>query len=139
MCALSTWETIGWVPDVRAALATITGAPPFPDAETFRGTMGKGQWHLPEFVEQQLATHGFEEIEVEVVPSSSFIESAAFYAEQYSEMMVQLTTRFWNDEDRDKYGGLVKPALLKYLTEKYGEGKPFEMKMVAIIATARKP
>jgi len=34
---------------------------------------------------------------------------------------------------------LVKPALLKYLTEKYGEGKPFEMKMVAIIATARKP
>lgn len=139
VCALSTWHTVGWIPYARAAFDTITDAPTFPDTETFMNSFGKGPWHNPAFVEQQLATHGFENIEVQTVPSSTTMPSPEKFAELFSGMTVQMTTRFWSDEDRNKYSGLIGPALLKVLIEKYGEGQAFELEMVAIVATCRKP
>jgi hypothetical protein len=136
---MTTWHTLGWVADVRAGFGTIPGAPPFPDADTFLKAMNTGEWYNTEFVQQQLATHGFEDVKVEIVPTTTHIESAAVYVEQYLPMYLQFTAKFWSDEDREKYSGSAGPALLKYMTEKYGEGKAFELKMVAIVSTARKP
>jgi len=76
------------------ALATITGAPPFPDDETFISSMGDGKR--------------------------------------------QFTSKFWSEEDRARYGSEVKPTLMKLMTEKYPNGQAFELRMVAIIASAHK-
>jgi hypothetical protein len=139
VCAFSVWEKLGWVPDFSATVATIPDAPPFPDMETFLSKATTGPWHHHEFVEQQLVTHGFVDIKVEVVPTSSLVEDSTVFAKAFSAVMVRLLTpHVWSEQDRDRFGGLVEPALAKHLMEKY-KGKPFELEMIAIIATARKP
>jgi hypothetical protein len=138
-CALSTWETRGWVEDARAAIATIPGAPPFPDTETFVNAVDNGSWNRPDFVREQLANHGFEDIKVEVVPNSVFFENVEVYMRQFSGIIPTVATEFWDEGDCAAYGPLVAPAVLEYLKGKYGVDEVFELKMVAIIATARKP
>jgi len=140
VCAFSTWQKAGWGPDVQAVLATIPGAPPFPDAEVIMMALSGGaRWHDPLFVEQRLAAHGFEDIDVGVVASLASVDDAAAYAELFTPMLARLASVVWSGEDCERYCGLMKPALLKYMTEKYGEGRRIEWEMVAIIATARKP
>ena len=141
ICAFSTWQTVGWIPDVRAALATIPGAPPFPDDETFMSTLSRGApWHRPAYVEEQLAVHGFKDDKVEVMTSLPSVDNPAVYAEMFSRMIVGfMASLIWSNEDREKYADSVKPALLGYMTKKYGEGQRIEWDMAAIVATARKP
>lgn len=127
--------------DIRAAVATIPGAPPFPEHDDFMKTMNRGAlWHRPSYVEQQLAAHGFEDVKVEVMTSLPSIDSPAAYAELFSRVIVGfMAPLIWSNEDREKYADLVKPALLEYTTEKYGEGQRIEWEVTAIVATGRKP
>jgi hypothetical protein len=96
-------------------------------------------WHHPSFVEQQLATHGFKDAKVEVTTSLASVDSPAAYAGLFSPMLAGFLTMLWSNEDCEKYGKLVKPAVLKYMTETYGEVQGIEWEMAAVIATARKP
>lgn len=140
ICAFSTWKTAGWVPDVVAALATIPGAPPFPDTEKLMIGVNHGAlWHHPSYVEQQLPAHGFEDAKVVTITSLASVDSPATYVEMFWRILTGMIYIFWSNEDREKYTGLAKPALLKYMTEKYGEGQRIEWEMTAILATARKP
>ena len=139
-CGLTTWVTAGWTPDVREALATLTGAPPFPEDEVFLRSVGDGKpWHHPEYVKRKLEDHGFEDIKVEVVPDSSLIDNTAAFVDQFSGMLGWFTSKFWSEEDRAKYGGEVKRVLMKHMSQKYPDGQAVELTMVAIIASARKP
>jgi hypothetical protein len=139
-CGITTWDTIGWIPDVRLALATISGAPPLPDDETIMGSMGDHKpWHQAGYVKQKLEDHGFGDVKVEVVPNASPIEDLTVFLEQLSGMVGHFTTKFWSEGDRARYGGEIKVALTKHMTEKYPDGQVFELTMIAIIASARKP
>jgi len=140
VCGISTWDTLGWTPHVRGAIATITGAPPFPDDETFLRSMSDGKpWHRAEYVEQKLGDHGFQGIKVEIMANSYTMDSATYFVELFSGMSAQFTAKFWSEDDHARYGREVKPALMKYMTEKYPDDQAFELTMVAIIASARKP
>jgi len=141
ICAFSTWKATGYMPDIRAAVATIPGAPPFPKHDDFMTIMNRGAlWHHPSYVEQQLAAHGFKDVKVEVMTSLPSIDSPAAYAELFSRTtMGFMAPLIWSNEDREKYADLVKPALLEYMTKKYGEGLRIEWEMTAIVATGRKP
>lgn len=131
--------TIGWREELAAALATIPGAPPFPTSEEFMLKMSPGPWWLESYVQEQLATHGFQSIAVETFPCPFTLKSPAAYVEEYGGMMTGITGQGWGPEKMKEYGGDVKGVLLKYLTEKYGEGKPFTVNMEAIVANSRKP
>jgi len=139
ICALSTWDTIGWIGDVRAAFATIPGAPPFPDVESWLASWGEGAWHRATYVEQQLTAHGFVNVRVEIVPDTVTIPSPEQYYEVFSPMVQHIKTKFWSEDECERCGGSIKPALLKYLTDKYGEGRPVETNWAAILTTASKP
>jgi hypothetical protein len=144
VCGISTWGTVGWMPDVREAFATITGAPPFPDHKTLQSSLGDGgQWYRSEYVKQKLADHGFEGIKVEVVPSPVTFDNVPAFVEHFLAMSTQFTAKFWSKDDHAKYSGEIKPALMKHMTKKYPEGHATELtkatQMMAIVASARKP
>ena len=139
ICALSTWKTLGWIPYFRVAIDTIPGAPKFPETEVFMTSLGKGDWHRAAYAEHELRRHGFQNIELEVKAFVFPIESPAAFAELFSAAVMQFTLKFWNEEERDKYGDLVKPALRQHLSEKFGEGNVVEFLMTSILASACKP
>lgn len=138
ICALSTWDTVGWLPDVQAAFATLPDPPMFPDTETFYASMGKGRWYETSFVAQKLTAVGFVDVQVEVVRRNSQTKDAVEFCEVFDTMLHFITERFWSEEERRRCGPLVKGALLEHLKGKYADGV-IEMDWAAILATGRKP
>lgn len=138
ICALSTWDTVGWAPDVRASFATLPGSPMFPDVETFHASLGKGRWYEASFVEQKLTAVGFVDVKVEVVRRTSHTVDAAEFCRVFDTMLRVLVERFWSEEERRRCGPLVEGALVKHLNGKYGDGI-IEMDWAAILATGTKP
>lgn len=138
-CAITTWKVLGWVPDVRAAMATIEDAPLWPDMQTFLNMMGDGNpWNDPSYVKQQLEVLGFKDVKIEIIPHYASYPSASEYAEIFSAMGTQFAAKIWTDSDNVKFGPRIKPALLNYMTGKYGEGNEIKQEMVAIMATGIK-
>ncbi|KAF7986405.1 hypothetical protein HWV62_31127 [Athelia sp. TMB] len=140
-CGLSTWQSIGWIPDVQAAIATIQGAPPFPDAHAFGAAMIKGDWHDPSFVEATLKRSGFESVVVNTARHVANMGSPEVHADLFSGMLpnMLLGSKAWTNDDVERYGKLLAPALARYYKDRDGEGKDVEFEMVAVIATAQKP
>lgn len=139
IAAFSTWNSVGWYPDIRAAFATLPGSPPVPDAETLISSWGKGAWHKAEFVKGQLTAHGFVDVKVRIERYTWREKSPASFCETFRTMAKCITSAFWNEAERKKCEGLVEGALLKYLVEKYGKDSEIEMNWAAILATGRKP
>lgn len=136
-CALSSWDTIGWIPIVRAAFTTLPGPPPFPDTETMLSSFGPGSWHRTKHAEEQLLAHGFVEVNVQIARNTMTMKNAAEFVEAFSMIIPLITSKFWSDQDRERCGGLIDGALMDYLTGKYGEG-PINLDWAAILATGRK-
>ena len=140
MCAFSVWERVGWVDDVREAFATLPGPSPFPDYVTLTKSWGSGgDWHEPAWVEETVKKHGYVDVSVESIAKDLTIANAAEFSDTISVMIPMILKRFWTEEERGKNEEKVMPAILKYMTDKYGEGKPISMHWVAILVTARKP
>jgi len=139
VCGISTWESVGWYTDFRAAMATIEGAPALPDDKTFIAATGKGAWNQPLYVKEQLEARGFQTVEVNKASGFPRMDSPAEYTEGFLSMVPFMVSKFWSSEELERLRPMIKPAMLKYMTEKYGEGKEFEFEMKAIIATGRKP
>jgi SAM-dependent methyltransferase len=138
VCGFTTWLTSSWIEDVRAAVATIPGAPAIPDATTVIAVLTNG-WSHPEYVEEQLNVHGFKDIEVVLSPNFSPIENPAC-AGRFAGVLLQIvSSKFWTADDRERYGPSFPAAFVKHLTEKHGEGKSFGFEAIAIVATGRKP
>jgi len=136
----TTWAEMGWLPDVRAAFTSAPDPLPFPSDDGFRVAMGDGRhWHLPSFVEEELSTVGFVDVKTELVPSSSTVENLPMWVGGFALVIGSFVRKAWTQEQWERYEPKILPALLQYYKAKYGEEKPFEVKMVAIAAAARKP
>ncbi|KAI9803852.1 MAG: hypothetical protein M1825_001732 [Sarcosagium campestre] len=139
VCALSTWEEISWVDEVREAIATIPDAPPFPETHDILRSWSTGDWFRPGYVEKVLRQHGFVDVQVHSVPNTSSVGTAEKFAEVFTPMTTMATKSAWTDEQRERIASLIQPAIVKYLTDKYGEDKEINTKWVAILATGSKP
>ncbi len=139
VCALSTWDSVGWVPIIRAVFATLPGPPPFPDTETLMKSWGKGRWYSTEFVEEQLVAHGFVDVKVEIARNRTTVMNSKEFFEGFSMMLGQITSKFWSEQDKDRCEGLIEGAVIKYLNGKYGENGAFEIDWAAVLSTGRKP
>lgn len=137
ICALSSWETVGWVPIVRAAFATLPGPPPFPDTEAMLSSFGPGSWHRTKHAEEQLRAHGFVEVNVQIARNKMAVKNAAEFVEIFKMMVPLITSKFWSEQERERCGGLINGALMDYLTRKYGKG-PIQLDWAAILATGLK-
>jgi len=140
VCAFTSWQTIGWIPDIRKVIATIEGAPPLPNTNTFLKSMGKGEWWDTSYVETALKRWGFEDIVLNTVRNVTTMGKPEAYGQSFSGMLGKMLvgSKTWTQEDFEKYGKLLAPAVTIYYKEKNGE-KEVELEMVAILATARKP
>lgn len=140
MCALTGWETVGWIPDAREAIATIEGAPPFPETKAFFRAMGKGEWWDTSFVEAAIKRKGFEDIVINTMRNVPTMGKPEVYGQSFSGMLGQMLvgSKAWTKEDLEKYGKSLAPALTKFQAEKNGD-EEVAFEMVAILATARKP
>jgi hypothetical protein len=100
VCGTTAWDSVGWVTYIREAVHHPWRSP-FPDHETYITSFGDGKpWHHAAYVKQKLEDHGFQGIEVNVVPNFTPIENATAFVEQFSGILEHLTTDFWSQEDR---------------------------------------
>ncbi|KAL8705800.1 MAG: hypothetical protein Q9201_001087 [Fulgogasparrea decipioides] len=143
ICAFTTWAHVGWIAELRAAIATLPGPPPFPDDLTMKRSWGDGgDWHSADWIRSHLSDsqkYNFIDIDVETVEMDPEIESPAVFVDTFSVMVPVLLKRFWSEQERKEKGDMVLPALLKHMNERYGEGKPLRMRWVANVVTAVRP
>ena len=128
--------------DVRAAMATLPGPPPFPDDVTMYRSWGVGEWYSADWIRSHLSdptNFQFEDVDVEAVGKDLVMESPSTFVDTFSVMIPMIIKRFWSEQDRREKADLVVPALLRYMNGKYGEGKPVRMHWVANLVTATKP
>ncbi|KAL8734035.1 MAG: hypothetical protein Q9166_001796 [cf. Caloplaca sp. 2 TL-2023] len=149
----TTWSHVDWVADIRAAVATLPGPPPFPDDVTMYRSWGVGDWHSAEWIRKHLSdttspsstsssgaklSH-FTDIQVEELGKDLVMSSPEVFMDVFSVMVPSLLKKFWSEEQRMKLGGMVVPTMLEYMNGKYGEGKEVRMHWVANFVVARKP
>lgn len=53
-------------------------------------------------------------------------------------MLTFFASNAWTAEEMKEFGEEIKPAMSKYLGEKYPEGGPYAVDMAAIVASGRK-
>ncbi|KAJ5133345.1 hypothetical protein N7448_001626 [Penicillium atrosanguineum] len=136
--AFSTWIEPGWITIVQKALETIPESLPFPTTEEFLAHSGRVEWNSVPWIESQLKQRGFEKIIVKAdtktisLPGPEFVEMAMI-------MFPVITKSFWTEKQREDHGDKVRPALEKYLEQRYGKDEDVPMEWTAILSTACKP
>ncbi|KAL8718232.1 MAG: hypothetical protein Q9225_004604 [Loekoesia sp. 1 TL-2023] len=142
ICAFTTWQHVDWITDVRGAFATLPGPPPFPDDLAMYRSWGQGDWHSTDWIRshiQKSKIYHFTNIEIESVGKDPVMESSAMFVDAFSVMIPMILKKFWSEQDRKEKGEMAVPALLKYMNEKYGDGKEVKMHWVANVVTMEKP
>ncbi|EFQ99087.1 hypothetical protein MGYG_02101 [Nannizzia gypsea CBS 118893] len=138
--AFTTWKKIGWSDDVNAAIATVAPDLPRPTSDEFLMSLGSGdEWHNPAWVESQLQKRGLGDIQVRLVQKTMATSTHSEMMPALTPIMLHLPARFWSEEQREKYGSSLAPAVSDYLTSRYGVDNPIPMDWIAIVATATKP
>jgi SAM-dependent methyltransferase len=138
-CGITTWSYYGWLPQMREALATLPEpCPPFPTDEAMLGLFPTGAWHKKEFVEGQLSSYGFTDIDVRDEPISISSYIPEIYESFNFIVLPLIMNKFWSEADKERCGKLAEPAIIKYFAEKYGKDVLIEQHYSAIVATARK-
>jgi len=135
---VSTWQKIGWLPDIRAAFATTTDLPPFPsDDRVMKASSSDGHWDDAKWVEKNLADHGFDDVNVQVVPRQSRLENVDEFMMLLPGTVGLIINKFWTAEEKQKCTTVCNETVKKYMRGKYGSGAVV-WDWVAILATARK-
>lgn len=127
----------GWVSIIHEAIRTIPADLPFPSTRDFLAALGNGEWYSVDWIESQLQKRGFVDINVktETKAISLFVPE---FVEMSMMMFPMISKYFWAEEQREQYGDLVRPALEKYLSGRYGVDGEVLMEWTAILSTARK-
>lgn len=120
------------------ALETMPGNLPFPTSEEFLSILSHGKWHSVPWIKSQLQQRGFENIIVEAdtkaisLPVPEFVEMSML-------MFPMIANSFWTQKQREDSQDKVRPALEKYLEDRYGKDGDVFIEWTAVLSTARKP
>ncbi|KAF7961130.1 hypothetical protein EAE96_000797 [Botrytis aclada] len=97
-------------------------------------------WENRLWVTETLEKQGLFDAKAVVHPMSmKWNKVQEFMDSSFPIMMSIFPLKLWTEGDREKYGPLLVPALEAFLLDKYGKDSPFNLKMIAITATAMKP
>jgi hypothetical protein len=131
------FEIAGWISIVEKAIKTIPGAPPFPSTQEFLEKLGDGKWYSTSWIESQLQQRGFVDIDVRTEAKALPLKVPEF-VEMTMIMFPMIVKNWWTEQQREESLDKVRPALVKYLTDVYGEEGEIDMEWTAILSTARK-
>ena len=90
------------------------------------------------WIESQLKQRGFENIIVKAETRAISLVGPEL-VEMATMMFPAIAKFFWTEKQREDHEHKVRPALEKYLEERYGKNKDVPMEWTAILSTARKP
>lgn len=130
--------TAGWVLVVQKAIETLPENLPFPRTQQFLSALSNGEWNSTSWIESQLKDREFEDINVKI-DTKDISLSVSEFVEMTMIMLPMITRYFWTEKQREEGGDKVRPALVKYLDDKYGKDGEVPMEWTAILSTARKP
>ncbi|KAK5179878.1 hypothetical protein LTR44_007694 [Exophiala sp. CCFEE 6388] len=137
--AMSTWETLGWYPDVRAALATEPELPKMRVGEKLRELFSpEDRWDDAAFIQELVRSLGFVDVQTESVPQRSRISRNSGIMGMLNGILGQMMTKSWTKEEQEKYSERAKTAVERYMKQKYGEDE-IEWDWIAVLTVAKKP
>ncbi|KIX05379.1 uncharacterized protein Z518_06251 [Rhinocladiella mackenziei CBS 650.93] len=137
--AMSSWEKIGWSPDVRAAFATDPELPPMPSDEEVAALLSPGgKWNEPAWARDTVTQAGFEDVRVQSVPHTSLLDGVTELMTLVTGVVAMLMSRIWSKEQQEKYNERAKVAVEKYMEQKYRNSE-IKWDWIAILITAKKP
>lgn len=122
---------------VQKAIEALPENLPFPTTQQFLGALGNGEWNSTSWIESQLTDREFEDIKVKV-DTKDISLSVSEFVEMTMVMLPMVAKYFWTEKQREESGDKVRPALVKYLEDKYGKDGEVPMEWTAILSTARK-
>lgn len=126
------------MPVFKQALETIPENLPFPTTEGFLALLSRGEWNSVPWIESQLRQRGFENIIVKANNKTVSLTGPEF-VEMTMLMFHLIAKSLWTENQREAHEGKVRPALEKYLEERYGKDGLVPLEWTAILSTARKP
>jgi hypothetical protein len=137
--AISSWAYMGWHDILARALARMADPPRLPSQDEILRAIAKGgAWNDVAFVRKQLEDAGC--VDIDVVQQKQRIECGTVpeFVETMAGM-VQMISRFWDENKRPQLIEGVTKALLEEATEQAGgeEGSVY-MDFEPIIASGRK-
>lgn len=131
----TSWKVIAWWDSVArpAVKHFIPDGPELPHP----GAVFPGRgWSDASAIPEKLTKAGFKEIDVSEYSFTPDVEAAEF-AEAMAVLVKVITGRLWSEEDNEKFGPQIEPALLKYLETNF-EGGKWDGKMLALISIGKK-
>ncbi|KAF4634127.1 hypothetical protein G7Y89_g3972 [Cudoniella acicularis] len=124
-----------WMTYVRDALAHLPGLPYWPQTSgELTGPWAQGPWENPHYVEAMLHRRGFTDINVIALSIHIPLKDADDFYGVYDAFIGWTMERFWTEE-RKKCAPLVRPAIVKYMSERFGKGVPFSIEKICMLAT----
>ncbi|OAP57202.1 hypothetical protein AYL99_07940 [Fonsecaea erecta] len=139
LAAMSTWGDGGWLPDVRAALASDPSLPRGPDAkELLEAFSPDSDWSDPSWITTTLQDFGFEDIQIKTVPRTGVLDGMEEFMTTVPMTLGNIIDKCWTPAQAEAHGERAKETLVKYVAEKYPSGE-IKWDWVAHLITARKP
>ncbi|RFU29242.1 hypothetical protein B7463_g7109, partial [Scytalidium lignicola] len=123
--AFTTWQQFAWVDIANATVALLSDDLPQVSCEEFLGAFQKGDWQDPSWLELQLKSRQLTDIEIKVV-SKKIEASAQEIGLATTPPMTMIMSRFWTEEQRQKYGPKLMPRIIKYMEDTYTQDNPAE-------------
>ncbi|CAP96441.1 hypothetical protein E8E15_007455 [Penicillium rubens] len=133
---ISTWQRTEWLAVVEAAVAIIPADLPFPTTKEFMSCMNPG-WDSEDYVHSRFEEAGFHSVQVTTI-SKQFETSVEDLYKIAQPVIPIIVSKWWNQEQRDKYENDILPALQRHLNETYGENGLVPQEWTAVFATGQK-
>lgn len=139
LVAMSTWDEGGWLPDVRAALASDPTLPRGPSAKELLETFSpESDWSEPRWIEGVLQEFGFDDIQITTKQRTSELDGVDEFKLTVPNTLGNIIAKCWSPEQAATHGERAKETLIRYTKEKYGDGQ-IRWDWAAHLMTAKKP
>ncbi|KAJ9627354.1 hypothetical protein H2204_009765 [Knufia peltigerae] len=136
--AMNSWESVGWMSDIRDALATDPTLPPVPsDEEMLKTFSSDGNWNDREWISDFVSRNGFVNVEITPIPHQTSLAGVTELMSLFQGFIMLLIKKEWSDEEKESFKKRARVAIEKYMTEKYGDGE-IKWNWVALMITAKK-
>ncbi|KZV97100.1 S-adenosyl-L-methionine-dependent methyltransferase [Exidia glandulosa HHB12029] len=135
---ISTWHYASWPELMQRGLELAGSSVKFPALlDTYASRTGY-DWSSVEAVETLLKKRGFEDVVVRLNEQVTPFSKEEMTGEVIGKMSLSMIIRMLPEEDR-VWEPKVLPAIAEHWSEMFGEGGEYGMKMISVIATAKKP
>ncbi|KAK5207927.1 hypothetical protein LTR47_005842 [Exophiala xenobiotica] len=137
--AMTSWEEVGWMPDVRAAMASDPELPGMaPDHQLRKAFSADGaKWDEEPWVHDFVSEMGFVDVRVEKVKHRSSLSNVTEFMGMIQGVFMLLVNTQWTGEQKEKYRDRAKDVIEKYMVDKYGKGE-IQWDWVALMTIAKK-